>query len=538
MSYILFNPDAGPPRKKTRTDLYEHNLFSLIVIARKKKQMVFTSQNLADITTNNAKISADGSVNTHYDINITGPSSGEILMFDGASWVNSPHVIADGSLNTHSDVDFANPLIGDVLTWDGNQWSNAQSASTDFTPAQASAIIANTAKVSADGSINTHNDVNVTIPSLGDILAWDGSNWINIPAIVGITPAQASAIIANTAKVSADGSINTHNDVNFTNPNPGDLISWNGSNWVNIPDNLPVLTTNPQPTDLLQYDGSNWINIPAIVGITPAQASAIIANTAKVSADLGIQTHNNVAMDNATPGQVLTWDAGNFYINKDPPTGITPQQSTDILTNNAKIGITPAQASAIIANTAKVSADGSINTHNDVQISSPNSNDLLMFDGASWVNRTPPTTYQTISTAKFLHTDTFPIGTVNFPINDLATPFYTTRANQTIIITVSIGYEKSEPGVFVLFVGGNEVGSPANANRINGIAPYLIASNMRHSCFSHVMTIASPGYYVGEVKLRYDNVISNSSINFAFNRPKTDSANSPNSSSQFSVIVL
>ena len=45
---------------------------------------------------------------------------------------------------------------------------------------QDAAIALNTAKVSADGSIDTHSDVDTTTapPVLGDQLEWDGSNWV------------------------------------------------------------------------------------------------------------------------------------------------------------------------------------------------------------------------------------------------------------------------------------------------------------------------------------------------------------------------
>jgi predicted RecA/RadA family phage recombinase len=45
-------------------------------------------------------------------------------------------------------------------------------------------VVANTAKVSADGSIDTHSDVDVTTvaPSPGDALVWDGSSWA--PAVI------------------------------------------------------------------------------------------------------------------------------------------------------------------------------------------------------------------------------------------------------------------------------------------------------------------------------------------------------------------
>lgn len=46
----------------------------------------------------------------------------------------------------------------------------------------------------------------------------------------GISISQASAISTNTQKVSADGSINTHSDVQINNPQDGDSIKYNSQN--------------------------------------------------------------------------------------------------------------------------------------------------------------------------------------------------------------------------------------------------------------------------------------------------------------------
>jgi len=62
-----------------------------------------------------------------------------------------------------------------------------------MTAAKFNEVVANNAKVSADGSIDTHSDVDTstTAPVTGDVLVWDGTDWINsnIYLATGATPA-------------------------------------------------------------------------------------------------------------------------------------------------------------------------------------------------------------------------------------------------------------------------------------------------------------------------------------------------------------
>lgn len=159
--------------------------------------MVFTTQQANDILAANAKVSADGSINTHNDVNALNPNPGDVLAWDGTNWTSL--------------------TIGDSITQQ-----------------QANDIIAANAKVSADGSINTHTDVQTSGNVTGQVLMWDGTNWVNTTRLF-ITQQQADDIIANNAKVSADGSINTHSDVMITLPTKNDILQWNGSQWVNSP---------------------------------------------------------------------------------------------------------------------------------------------------------------------------------------------------------------------------------------------------------------------------------------------------------------
>jgi hypothetical protein len=180
---LLFNPDCEPLCKRFKDDQYEIDLCT--VISRRRPPMVFTQQNYNDIY---------------------------------------------GPVSVHSDVETTNPTVGQKLTWDGTNWVNQDCEC--ITPAQAAAIVANTAKISADGPVSSHSDVETTNPTVGQKLTWDGTNWVNQDCEC-ITPAQAAAIVANTAKISADGPVSSHSDVETANPSIGQVLFWNGTNWVN-----------------------------------------------------------------------------------------------------------------------------------------------------------------------------------------------------------------------------------------------------------------------------------------------------------------
>lgn len=51
-----------------------------------------------------AKVSADGSINTHSDVTITSPTNGQALVYNGSQWVNSTISGGGGEANTASNV--------------------------------------------------------------------------------------------------------------------------------------------------------------------------------------------------------------------------------------------------------------------------------------------------------------------------------------------------------------------------------------------------------------------------------------------------
>lgn len=80
---------------------------------------------------------------------------------------------------------------GGLTDTDGLPEGSLHKYYSDSRVASAPSVILNTAKVSADGSINTHSDVQYSAPSLNQVLGWSGTEWVNqtLPAVGEINTA-------------------------------------------------------------------------------------------------------------------------------------------------------------------------------------------------------------------------------------------------------------------------------------------------------------------------------------------------------------
>ena len=87
-------------------------------------------------------------------------------------------------------------------------------------------------------------------PSIGDQYAangktweWDGTSW--------------NIIIPNTT-------LGSLSDISLTSVTTGDLLQYDGTDWVNatteLNDNTDVSLTSPTSGDSLHYNGTNWVN--------------------------------------------------------------------------------------------------------------------------------------------------------------------------------------------------------------------------------------------------------------------------------------
>ena len=139
------------------------------------------------------------------------------------------------------------------------------------------------------------------------------------------------------------------------------------------------------------FDETN-MPVPGIGLFLGANALAVI-NEAQSGG--GVQSVTGAAVDNTDPLNPVITSSGGPADTDALPEGSTNLYYTEarvnanpnVATNTAKTGITTLQANSIAANNAKVSADGSINSHSDVDTSTtaPTNGQALTFDGTNWV---------------------------------------------------------------------------------------------------------------------------------------------------------
>jgi hypothetical protein len=131
------------------------------------------------VANNTTKVSADGPVSTHSDLDVVDVANNELMSYDASSgmWINrttSELGLQEVGVHTH----FLSEITDLITTTDLPEGDNLYytEARVEGNPA----VVANTAKVSADESINTHIDVDTTDVADNDLLSYDtvSGKWI------------------------------------------------------------------------------------------------------------------------------------------------------------------------------------------------------------------------------------------------------------------------------------------------------------------------------------------------------------------------
>ena len=193
-------------------------------------------------------------INEINDVNITSLQNGEVLKYNSTSgkWENQNNT---DTLNELTDVTLTGSSNNQVLKYNGSIWVNnfvnlTELADTDI-PALINGDILRYNSVSQKwetGSFNIHDLDNVNIVSLAnnEVLKYNSSsgNWENSNRI---------------------DTLDELGDVTLTSVTTGDLLRYNGTNFVNTKIALDNDFTNVNFTsltngDLIKYDGSNFIN--------------------------------------------------------------------------------------------------------------------------------------------------------------------------------------------------------------------------------------------------------------------------------------
>lgn len=150
--------------------------------------------------------------------------------------------------------------------------------------------------VAGANELNDLNDVTITGPALNEVLTYDGSEWVN----------QAPGAVP----------LNSLTDVTLTSPVATQLLQYNGTVWVNA--NLPTYTfaeltdTNintATTNDILSWDGTDWVNQDTATLVTLTASGTITGGTltdgtATITGGNITTTGSIVSADYTTPGTI------------------------------------------------------------------------------------------------------------------------------------------------------------------------------------------------------------------------------------------
>lgn len=233
----------------------------------------------------NRKISLSTDLN---DVLISNISANQVLKFNGTNWVNSVDQSGVSAINQLSDVSVNSAISGDFLKYNGSTWINdAINLGTDTTGNYMSSISAgsgvsvshtpgegSSATVSLNATINDLTDVVISNATNGEILLWNGTNWIN------------DTIISNPHQLDELQNVSISNALNA-----GEFLKYDGALWVNDAINLGTDTTGNYVAGIIgtenqiSISGSEIESATVTIGLP---ANVTIANNLTVNGDLTV----------------------------------------------------------------------------------------------------------------------------------------------------------------------------------------------------------------------------------------------------------
>jgi hypothetical protein len=319
---------------------------------------------------NTAKVSADGSVTTHNDV--TDAGSGQIITAAERALLGSAlqsetvtNLQIIGNTLRYTNENGVDQDIDLSLYLDDTNLARLVSGTLNGTTGIATFTRDDASTFTVDMSALLDNQTSAEVPTdnSGNSLTATDQQATN-DEIAGRLDATETATALNTAKVSADGSVTTHNDV--TSAGSGQIITAAERALLGSALQSETVTNLQILGNTLRYTNENGVDqdIDLSLYLDDTNLSRIVSGT--LDSGTGIATFNrddastftidfSALLDNQNSSEVPTDNSGNSLT-------ATNQQAT----NDEIASRLDATEAATALNTAKVSADGSVTTHNDV----------------------------------------------------------------------------------------------------------------------------------------------------------------------------
>ena len=162
----------------------------------------------ADVAANTAKVSASGSIGTHSDVNLAGAAEGMVLVQRSGEYVPETPASGGGAVNT------VNSKGGEDVVLDPDDLDDAATTNKFVSAAEKSKL----------GGIEDGATANSDDSDLLDRANHTGTQTVSTISDFDTEVSSNADVAANTAKVSASGSIGTHSDVNLAGAAEGMVL--------------------------------------------------------------------------------------------------------------------------------------------------------------------------------------------------------------------------------------------------------------------------------------------------------------------------
>jgi len=380
------------------------------------------------------------------DVNTSGVSAADSLVYDGANWVPSGVTAPVTSVNSQtgdvtitasglgaltsssgiddlSDVIIVSATSGEILQYSGSTIVNRTLSE------------AGVSEVGHTHAINDLSDVNTAGVTQANVIAYNGASWVasGISFPVSSVNGQTGAVVITASALGAltsSSGINDLSDVNTSGVSTADSLVYDGANWVpsgvtagsaSLSGLTDTSVSGASNTEALIYDGNQWV----ASGLSTIIDSRVTYETLDTNGDVGVgssqlasgshshalQDLTNVSITSASSGQTIEYD-GSDWVNVTPSQGVTTLSAlsdtnvsgvsnSDVLVYSGSqwvpSGITfPVDSVNGQTGTVTITASGlgaltsssGIDDLSDVEITSATSGEILQYSGTTIINRT------------------------------------------------------------------------------------------------------------------------------------------------------
>ena len=215
--------------------------------------------NAPDLEALNIDISTINSIGD-VDTETTLPSIGEVLQWDGTSWVNS-------SVEGITDTDTTYTLTGDSVAGGGS--INLTDSDTNINNVNLIGGTGITVALTSDDTLTISNtatyqlndltDVSISPPALGQVLSWDGANWANTTFEGGGSGVELTDISVTQEAAANNGSLSYDFNTGVFTYTPPDLSTYATTS------SFSVTTNTASAGGSLSYTGGVFTFRPALV---------------------------------------------------------------------------------------------------------------------------------------------------------------------------------------------------------------------------------------------------------------------------------